>query len=62
MRNRKDRRRNPHNPYDEYQNNGRDRITKERRKGRERRMDRLELEERQLLLSEMPWPIPDPRP
>jgi hypothetical protein len=31
-------------------------IMEDRRKKKERRLDNMELEERQLLLSEMPWP------
>jgi hypothetical protein len=37
------------------EDSARDFVTAERRKTRDRRMGNLEAEERQLLLSEMPW-------
>jgi hypothetical protein len=37
------------------EDSARDFVTSERRKTRDRRMGNLEAEERQLLLSEMPW-------
>lgn len=62
MRNRKDRRQPPPSPDSGYQDNGRSTLAKERRKKRDRRMENLKLEERQLLLSEMPWFTPRKHP
>jgi len=39
------------------ENNERELVLPERRKKRERRIENLDAEERQLLLSELPWPI-----
>jgi hypothetical protein len=57
MRNRKERRKHQ-SPESEYLENGRGLLARERRKGRDRRKENLRLEERQLLLSEMPWITP----
>jgi hypothetical protein len=61
MRNRKDRRTLKQSPESAYEDNGRSLLAKERRKRRDRRKENLELEERQLLLAEMPWCTPDRR-
>jgi hypothetical protein len=45
-----------------YEDNGREQFARERRKRRDRRMENLDLEERQLLLSEMPWLTLNKRP
>ena len=55
MRSRKDRRRVQHDGDPGYRENGREALAKERRKGRDRRMENLRFEERLLLLGEMPW-------
>jgi hypothetical protein len=60
MRNRKDRR-SQQPPESEHLENGRGLLARERRKGRDRRKENLRLEERQLLLSEMPWITPGRR-
>jgi hypothetical protein len=55
MKQRTDRRKASKEPEDAYEDNGRGQFARERRKRRDRRMENLDLEERQLLLSEMPW-------
>jgi hypothetical protein len=55
MRNSRDRRRSHSVVTFPLENGARDLVTSERRKTRDRRLDNLEAEERQLLLSEMPW-------
>ena len=62
MKQRTDRRRTRSAPQDPHEDNGRGQFARERRKRRDRRMENLELEERQLLLSEMPWLTLDKRP
>jgi hypothetical protein len=62
MKHRTDRRKARSGPEDTYENNGRGQHARERRKRRDRRMENLELEERQLLLSEMPWLTLNKRP
>ena len=62
MKSRTDRRRTRNENEDPYENNGRGQFARERRKRRDRRMENLDLEERQLLLSEMPWLTLDKRP
>lgn len=56
MRSTKDRRENTTGAVFPLENSDQELVTEDRRKSRERRLDRLALEERQLLLSEMPWP------
>lgn len=62
MRNSKDRR-DP-NAVARYplEDNERERVLAERRKKTERRIENLNAEERQLLLSELPWPTLSKRP
>ena len=55
MRNRRDRRRAQADSDRGYRENGREALAKERRKGRDRRMENLRFEDRLLLLGEMPW-------
>lgn len=57
MRNLKDRRGPDSIASFPLEDNDRERVFAERRKQRERRIDNLEEEERQLLLSEMPAPV-----
>jgi hypothetical protein len=56
MRNQKDRRRAAAEPPSRYAENGREQLVKERRSGRNRRLDNMRLDERQTQLSEMPGP------
>lgn len=62
MKPRRERRKVSSGTEDPHENNGRGEFARERRKRRDRRMENLDLEERQLLLSEMPWPTLDKRP
>ncbi len=62
MKQRTDRRRVRNGLQDAYEDNGREQFARERRKWRDRRMENLDLEERQLLLSEMPWLTLNKRP
>lgn len=55
MKERTDRRKDRGGLEDSREDNGRVQFARERRKRRDRRMENLDLEERQLLLSEMPW-------
>jgi hypothetical protein len=57
MRNRKDRRKTGKPPISPYEDNGRATLLRDRRKNHERRIENLKVEERQLILSEMPAPI-----
>ena len=57
MRSSKDRRGTDQIASFPLEDNDRERVFAERRKQRERRIDNLEEEERQLLLSEMPAPV-----
>jgi hypothetical protein len=61
MKSRTDRRRIRTEAEDPLENNGRGKFARERRKRRDRRMENLELVERQLQLSEMPWLTLDKR-
>lgn len=54
MKQRTDRRRAGNPAQDPLEDNGRGQFVRERRKRRDRRIENLELEERQTLLSEMP--------
>ena len=56
MRSTKDRRENTASAVFPLEDSDQEIVMEDRRKNRERRLDRLALEERQLLLSEMPWP------
>jgi hypothetical protein len=56
MRSTKDRRENTTSVVFPLEDRDQKIVTEDRRKCRERRLDRMALEERQLLLSEMPWP------
>jgi hypothetical protein len=56
MRSTKDRRENTAGAVFPLEDSDQELVTEDRRKSKERRLDRLALEERQLLLSEMPWP------
>lgn len=56
MRSTKDRRENTTAAVFPLEDSHQEIVTEDRRKNRERRLDKLALEERQLLLSEMPWP------
>lgn len=62
MKQRTDRRKSGPGTEDPYAENGRAQLVRERRKRRDRRVENLEVEERQLLLSEMPWLLPDKAP
>jgi hypothetical protein len=62
MKQRTDRRRAENTAPDPHENNGRGQFARERRKRRDRRIENLELEERQLLLSEMPGMTLNRRP
>ena len=55
MRSTKDRRDNPTNPAFPLEDSDQELVMEDRRKRKERRLEKLALEERQLLLSEMPW-------
>jgi hypothetical protein len=55
MRNLKERRHSHTLVTFPLEDSARDYVTMERRKTRDRRLSNLEAEERQLLLSEMPW-------
>ena len=56
MRSTKDRRENTTGAVFPLEDSDQEIVMEDRRKSRERRLDRLALEERQLLLSEMPSP------
>ena len=56
MRNPKDRRETGLSAQFPLEDNERERVLANRRKTRERRLENLAAEERQLLLSELPWP------
>ena len=56
MRSTKDRRESTTGAVFPLEDSNQEIVTEDRRKSGERRLDRLALEERQLLLSEMPWP------
>jgi hypothetical protein len=56
MRSTKDRRENTTSAVFPLEDSDQKIVMEDRRKRRERRLDKMELEERQLLLSEMPWP------
>ena len=56
MRNHKDRRKTGDTPLSPHEDNGRATLCRDRRKNHERRIENLEVEERQLMLSEMPAP------
>ncbi|MEZ5543564.1 MAG: hypothetical protein R3F42_16240 [Pseudomonadota bacterium] len=62
MKHRTDRRKAKDTGHDPLEDNGRAQFARERRKRRDRRMENLDLEERQLLLSEMPWLTLNKRP
>jgi len=62
MKQRTDRRKSRNEDQDPLEDNGRGQYSRERRKRRDRRMENLDLEERQLLLSEMPWLTLNKRP
>lgn len=55
MRSTKDRRGNAGDPAFPLEDSDNELVMEDRRKKKERRLEKLELEERQLLLSEMPW-------
>jgi hypothetical protein len=55
MRNQKERRHSHSIVTFPLEDSAHDYVTRERRKTRDRRLGNLEEEERQLLLSEMPW-------
>ncbi len=59
MRKPSDRRKADTDPSSVFADNGRTELLRDRRKGRDRRIANLPLEERQLQLSEMPGPTPD---
>jgi len=62
MRHSKDRR-DPHaDTRFPLEDNQRELVLADRRKKSERRIENLDAEERQLLLSELPWPILNKRP
>lgn len=56
MRSSKDRRNPRATVQFPLKDNDRERVMAERRKTTERRLENLDSEERQLLLSELPWP------
>ncbi len=56
MRSRKNRRRNPDSFRSSLENNGSTTVAGERRKLRDRRIENLDDDERQLMFSEMPSP------
>jgi hypothetical protein len=62
MRNSKDRRDPRAAARFPLEDNERERVLAERRKTKERRIENLDAEERQLLLSELPWPSLSKRP
>jgi hypothetical protein len=55
MRSTKDRRDNATDPAFPLEDSDQELVMEDRRKRKERRLEKLALEERQLLLSEMPW-------
>lgn len=55
MRNTKDRRGNTGDPAFPLEDSDNELVMEDRRKKKDRRLEKLDLEERQLLLSEMPW-------
>lgn len=55
MRSTKDRRDNDTYPAFPLEDSDQELVMEDRRKRKERRLEKLALEERQLLLSEMPW-------
>jgi hypothetical protein len=55
MRSTKDRRSNASGPTFPLEDSDHELVMEDRRKKKERRLEKLALEERQLLLSEMPW-------
>ena len=55
MRSTKDRRNTPASPAFPLEDSNQKLVMEDRRKRKERRLEKLALEERQLLLSEMPW-------
>ena len=55
MRSTKDRRGNPCDPAFPLEDSDNELVMEDRRKKKDRRLEKLDLEERQLLLSEMPW-------
>ena len=55
MRSTKDRRGNASDPAFPLEDSENELVMEDRRKKKDRRLEKLELEERQLLLSEMPW-------
>ena len=59
MRNQKDRRKAVAETPSTHADNGRGQLLKERRSGRERRLENMRLDERQLQLSEMPGLAPE---
>ena len=56
MRNHKDRRKNGDKQVSPHEDNGRATLLRDRRKSHDRRIENLAVEERQLMLSEMPAP------
>ncbi len=57
MRSQKDRRKAGDAPLSPHEDNGHTTLLRDRRKSHERRLENLALEERQLMLSEMPSPV-----
>lgn len=55
MRSTKDRRDNASDPAFPLEDSDNELVMEDRRKKKDRRLEKLDLEERQLLLSEMPW-------
>ncbi len=55
MRSTKDRRNSSASPAFPLEDSNQKLVMEDRRKRKERRLEKLALEERQLLLSEMPW-------
>jgi hypothetical protein len=55
MRSTKDRRGNACDPAFPLEDSDNELVMEDRRKKKDRRLEKLDLEERQLLLSEMPW-------
>jgi hypothetical protein len=58
MRDRKERRKAVDTPLSPLEDNGRTSSFMERRKHHDRRLENLDVEERQLMFSEMPSPTP----
>ncbi len=56
MRNHKDRRKTGDAPISPCEDNGRATLLRDRRKDHDRRIENLDIDERQLMLSEMPAP------